>query len=263
MVDFLEITKKIVLQAGDLLLSRYDSKEYTIKQKTSELDIVTEVDSLVEHHLISSLQKAFPTHSFYAEESGASTHKQPYVWCIDPIDGSRDFVRRTGDFAIQVGLLHNNRLILGVVYLPFWKKMYWAQEGKGAYCNGAKINVSPTSQIKQLHLTASSRIQHDTDLALLYFSLPTPTIRGSIGLKACLIADGTFDLVMYKGNSIKQWDICAPSIIVQEAGGKVTFSDGKDIDFGAVQEDYNLPIIISNGACHKQVLTLVNKTKAF
>ncbi len=258
----LSIAKKIAQEAGDCILSYYD-KEYSVKIKENDtLNVVTQVDKKAEKIILSQLHKNFPTHHFISEETKVpSIPSSAYVWIIDPMDGSRDFVNKTGDFAVQIGLCKNGKILLSVVYLPYYNKMFYACVGKGAFCNDERILISDRKTLSKCIAVVSSRIKIDSEVQKIYKAIPTKKleIRGSFGLKTCFIANGVYDLVIYKKKSVKIWDVCAPLLILQEAGGMGTLLDGSPIPLNPTILDYSQPIILSNGEIHQQILQILRK----
>ncbi|MBI2572401.1 hypothetical protein HYV86_00940 [Candidatus Woesearchaeota archaeon] len=261
---FLKAAQQVAKQAGELILSYYN-REYQVKIKNNEKDnIVTEVDTKTERLIVSKLKEQFPHHFFICEETKPPTIPQgAYVWIIDPLDGSRDFVKKTDDFAVQIGLLKEGKVLVGVVYLPRQDKLFHAVSGRGAYCNDQQIHVSSRKLIRECRAVASSRIKTDPDAKALYdlFHFGNLDIRGSFGLKIGLIASGIYDIVLYKKKSVKIWDVCAPLLILEEAGGKATLSNGSPIPLNPCILDYLLPIVLSNGECHQSILRILQKAE--
>ncbi len=261
MTEKIEIVKEIAKKAGELLL-RYYNQDYSIDIKNDDPeDFVTEADKKSEELIISELKRYFPEHGFLGEESflGGKIDKD-YVWVIDPMDNTKGFVKKSGDFSVQIGLCYQGKVILGIVYLPALDQMYYAEKSEGAFLNGEKIKVSSINKISKFKSMSSSRILKDEGLKKLYDKVGCANeLVGGAGKKICLVAQGKIELVIYKANSAKEWDYCAPGIILTEAGGRISLSDGSEVLFNRGKEDYNLAIVASNNVVHDKVLKILKE----
>src|SRR3989338_875202 len=164
MVERLEVARNVAVLAGELILKRYAENDFTVQIKSGEDDLVTEVDSLAEEIIITEIQRHFPDDGIIAEESANKDANQnpnvldkEFIWLIDPLDGTRGFIRGNGHFAIHLGLLHKNKPVMGIVYSPLNKKLYHAEKGLGAFCNDKPILVSQ-HRGEKLRLASSGRI---------------------------------------------------------------------------------------------------------
>ena len=261
MSDFLEAAKKTALKAGKLVLEYYKSRDFTVEDKGEiPFDYLTEADEEAQQLIIKELRDRFRDHGFRAEEEPYTRKSnKEYVWIIDPIDGTREFVRRTGQFCVQIGLTKNGRVIAGVVYFPVTKKLFYAERGKGAFLNDKKIVVSNIDKVEDMSMGVSSRISYDEDLIALYdkIKVGNKDIVHSTGRKICLIAEGEYDVTLFKDYANKEWDFCAPAIILEEAGGKVSGPNGKELVYNREETDYPFPILCSNGVIHEELLKLL------
>ncbi|XP_045417758.1 inositol monophosphatase 1-like isoform X2 [Lemur catta] len=204
--------------------------EMNVMLKSSPVDLVTATDQKVEKMLISSIREKYPSHSFIGEESVAAGEKcvltDNPTWIIDPIDGTTNFVHGFPFVAVSIGFVINKKIEFGVVYSCLEDKMYSARKGKGAFCNGQKLQVSQQEDItKSLLITelGSSRTPEIVRTILSnmekLFCIPIHGIRG-VGTAAtnmCLVATGGADAYYEMG--IHCWDIAGAAIIVSEAGG--------------------------------------------
>jgi 3'(2'), 5'-bisphosphate nucleotidase len=182
------------------------------------------------------------------------------VWVIDPIDGTAGFIKKDGDFAVQIGLAENGTPIVGVVYLPAWDNLYFASTGKGTYLiekntEPKRLTVSDTLELDQMNI-AVSRDHRSPKMTRIVeeLGLRGEIGRGSVGVKVGMIAERTCDVYIHLSPRTKFWDTCAPQIILEEAGGKLTDLFGTEIryDLGNV---VNLNgIFASNGAAHELIL---------
>ncbi len=156
------------------------------------------------------------------------------VWIIDPLDGTTDFVNRTGEFTIMVGLVENHKSVLGMIYWPTKNKMYLAESGKGAFCHDEeweKIEVTMMSEIQNCHALVSRHHLSEKEKKLLdEMEISVVTSIGS-SLKVTEIASGEAEIYVTTTNKMKQWDTCASNCIISEAGGKMTDISGKEMWF--------------------------------
>ncbi|XP_012518655.1 PREDICTED: inositol monophosphatase 1 [Propithecus coquereli] len=227
-------------QAGEVVREALKN-EMNVMLKSSPVDLVTATDQKVEKMLISSIREKYPSHSFIGEESVAAGEKcvltDNPTWIIDPIDGTTNFVHRFPFVAVSIGFVINKKIEFGVVYSCVEDKMYTARKGKGAFCNGQKLQVSQQEDItKSLLITelGSSRTPETVRIILSnmerLFCIPIHGIRG-VGTAAtnmCLVATGGADAYYEMG--IHCWDIAGAAIIVSEAGGVLMDVTGGPFD---------------------------------
>jgi len=223
----------LIKEVGGEIMKIYNS-DFSHKLK-KDFSPLTKADLLANDILITSLKKNFD-YDIISEES---IHKissiNSKIWIIDPIDGTRDFILKTGDFAIQVGLIENGRPILGVVYIPVLDKLYFAEKNKGAF-------LEFKGEIKQLKISNNNKKIKDYILAISrhHFSEMDKKISeelnilnfkkmGSVGIKFGSIAENICDMCFYSTSSLGVWDGCAPEIILTEAGGLVFDILGNEI----------------------------------
>uniref|UniRef100_A0A8C5USM0 Inositol-1-monophosphatase n=2 Tax=Microcebus murinus TaxID=30608 RepID=A0A8C5USM0_MICMU len=227
-------------QAGEVVREALKD-EKNVMLKSSPVDLVTATDQKIEKMLISSIKEKYPSHSFIGEESVAAGEKcvltDNPTWIIDPIDGTTNFVHKFPFVAVSIGFAINKKIEFGVVYSCVEDKMYTGRKGKGAFCNGQKLQVSKQEDIsKSLLITelGSSRTPEvvRTTLANMekLFCVPIHGIRG-VGTAAtnmCLVATGGADAYYEMG--IHCWDVAGGAIIVTEAGGVLMDVTGGPFD---------------------------------
>jgi len=215
--------------AGELLRSRVDSVR-EIRHKGA-IDIVTDVDLLSEQHVCATLLAAFPTHTILAEEGGVRGGPDTrYRWIVDPLDGTTNYAHGFPFFCVSIGLEVEGRLALGVAYDPNRDELFVAEIGRGATLNARPIHVSATLDLTQALIgTGFPYARAEFSRALRSFeviSLQSQAVRraGSAVLDLCYVACGRLD--GYWEHAIKPWDVAAGALIVLEAGGAVTGTDG-------------------------------------
>jgi len=251
------------LLAGQKILQMY-STNYDSHQKKDH-SWVTDADIASEQILLKILSETgYPILSEESKDNKARLG-QEYLWIIDPLDGTADFIEKTGDFSIMIGLVQGHEPILGVVYQPTEKAIYLAQKNKGTYVHRnnqwRKLSVSQFSELSQSratvsrhHLTGAEK-KFLTDLHLAYF-----TDKGSAGLKIAEVAAGRAELYLTSAQ-IKHWDTCAGSCLVKEAGGKITDTQGNEFSYNQDSVTHTLGVLVTNGRIHQKVVEVYGKFK--
>ncbi len=219
----------IVREAGKRTMEIYE-KDFSVKEKEDKSP-VTEADLASEKILIAGL-KSFGF-GICSEEDGVSGSGDK-MWVIDPLDGTMDFIQKTGEFSIMVGLLENGKPIMGIVYAPAIDLLYYAEAGKGSFIvekdkEPRKINVSAIDDASRFRMVISRNHfrQNDKDVALR-LGIETFKGLGSVGVKYGEIAKGDAEICIYQTQKLGLWDCCAPHVILKEAGGEVFGMSGKD-----------------------------------
>jgi len=201
--------------------------------------LVSYVDTTSEKRLIAALKEVFPEAGFIAEENTtAQNSEKEWQWIIDPLDGTTNFLHHIPSFAISIGLMHQEEIVLGVVLEINRMECFSAWKGGGAYLNGEVIHVSQNGLMRNALIATGFpyydfSILQDYVKVLQYFIEETRGIRrlGAAAVDLCYVACGRFD--GFWEHSLSPWDVAAGSLIVQEAGGVVTdFKGGKNFLFG-------------------------------
>lgn len=236
MGDILKSICDIVVETGKLITG--NEKNLEIEAKPGTANYVTVYDSIVQETLISKLKELLPEAEFVGEEDGYSTYRrtEEYTFFIDPIDGTTNFINDFKASAICVGMAQNGVLEIGVVYNPFRKELFYAQRGKGAYLNEHKLNIE-NKGLKEGILCIDTapynpEIRHVVFEQIEKLSYQSMDVRcvGSAALSICYQACGR--AVGYLSPRLCVWDYAAASVILEEAGGKLTTRNGKNPDFG-------------------------------
>jgi 3'(2'), 5'-bisphosphate nucleotidase len=258
------VATELARQAGAVLLEHYHSP-FLVEQKVNaqnELEEVTAADREANELIVSRLQKEFPNDGILAEESVDSAQRldKDRVWLIDPMDGTKNFINRDGDFAVQIGLAVGGASVLGVVYQPVRDVLYRAARNGGAWMEAgddraAPLTVSHLTRPSEMVL-ASSRSHRSPRMERVVsaFGFKDETRRGSVGVKIGLIAEQQADLYLHLSPSTKQWDTCGPEAILAEAGGRLTDLFGQPLRYNGVRVDNRNGIVATNGAAHKMVI---------
>lgn len=215
----------------------------------SAVDIVTDVDVQSEQQVYAALSAAFPSHSVVGEEGGARSGSDPrFRWFVDPLDGTTNYTHGFPFFCVSIGLEVEGQLVLGVVYSPCLDELFVGEAGHGATLNGQRIAVSSVGDLRlSLLATGFPYDRSEFPKALKSFetlSMHCQAVRraGSAALDLCYVACGRLD--GYWEHRVMPWDLAAGALIVTEAGGQVSTTDGAPFDVEAGQ------VLASNGAVH-------------
>ena len=254
---FLEAAVVASKGAGDIL-QQHAKSGFRVRHK-DVTDLVTDADHAAEQSIIDDLGKQFPTHRFLAEERGGSQDStSPFLWVIDPLDGTTNFAHRFPFYSVSIGLEYQGHCVLGVVFDPCRNELFTATQGGGAHLNGSPLRVSRIPSLNESLLVTgfAYNIRETTRNNLDYFSrfaLKTQGLRrtGSAALDLSYVAAGRFD--GFWEVQLCPWDMAAGSVILHEAGGVVsTFS-------GATLSIYNEELVASNGHIHDAMLAVLNE----
>lgn len=216
-------------EAGALQLE-YLNKKIKYHTKSTDVDMVTEVDFLCEKLIIGKIKEVYPLHSIISEEAGKSPDDNDYVWIIDPLDGTNNYFHGYPAFAVSIALRRGNEPLVGVVYVPYAGEMFYAAKDMGAFLNDERIAVSQTDSLRGALLATGFPYDKATDLEnnnIAIFAHIVPEIMGirrsgSAAYDLCCAACGRLD--GYWELKIKLWDMAAGELIVREAGGEVLYS---------------------------------------
>lgn len=237
--EFFEAALSLVKTAGNLI-TEYREGCKLFELKSSDIDLVTEIDKKVEETLINGLSNKFPDHKFIGEETVSDGGKceltDDPTWVIDPVDGTMNFVHGFPHSCISVGLMINKVGVAGIVYNPILQQLFTAKKGQGAYLNGKPIHVSQVTELKKALITfetGTSRDEERYKAMLENFQLIVNKghgVRslGSAALNMCMVALGGADAYFEFG--IHAWDIAAGAVIVREAGGVCIDPAGGPLD---------------------------------
>eukprot|EP01060_Flectonema_neradi_P031502 TRINITY_DN4798_c2_g1_i1.p1 TRINITY_DN4798_c2_g1~~TRINITY_DN4798_c2_g1_i1.p1 ORF type:complete len:299 (+),score=56.89 TRINITY_DN4798_c2_g1_i1:41-898(+) len=226
-----DVATDCAMEGGNLIRDCMEKADLSAtEEKSCATDLVTEYDKKIEVMIMTRLRKEFPSFSTLGEESD---DKKPLgnepTWVVDPIDGTLSFMHKSFDCCILIGLSVNRRSVLGVCYNPVLNELYTAIEGQGAFCNGRRIKTSGQKSLKNSlvcsHFPSFTRSSEFVDnLFSIWRSLmqvPVQGMRafGSCGVDICSVASGRLDCYFEVG--ICAWDVCAPAVIIKEAGGVI------------------------------------------
>ena len=226
MHPMLNIAVRAARNAGDLIQrASLNIEKLTIEQKGRN-DFASEVDRMAEQEIIKLIRNSFPDHAILAEESGEHSGND-YVWVIDPLDGTTNFLHGFPQYAVSIALKHKNKLELGVIYDPGRDELFTAERGGGAMLNNRRIRVSKQNSMRGALIGTGFpfKSMENIEPYLNMFkavSADTAGIRraGAAALDVAYVACGRLDAYWEIG--VKEWDIAAGILMVQEAGGVAT-----------------------------------------
>jgi myo-inositol-1(or 4)-monophosphatase len=216
-------------------------------------DLVTETDRQSEKVIMTTIQDAFPDHAILAEETGGVGSTSEFLWVVDPLDGTTNFVHGYPSFAVSVGVLHHGQPVVGVVAELPADHLYTAVRGQGAYRDGRRLHVSPIDRLDRALLVTGFGYQHaeswQANMELFkHFTDVTQGVRrlGAAAVDLCHVALGCVD--GFWEFDLHPWDTAAGMLIVQEAGGKITRLDGEPYSI------YDRQLLATNGKIHAPIL---------
>jgi len=229
----LNIAVRAARQAGNIIARSFPHVDSLSVDTKSRNDFVSDVDRLAEQEIISTIHKAYPDHAILAEESGSAGESE-YVWIIDPLDGTTNFLHGFPQFAVSIALSFRGKLDQAVVYDPISQDLYTASRGAGAQLNGRRIRVANRKTLDGALLGTGFPFKDngllDTYLATFKALFgDTAGIRrpGSAALDLAYVAAGRLD--GFWEFALSPWDMAAGALLIQEAGGKVgDFAGGDD-----------------------------------
>ncbi len=231
----LNIATRAARRAGDLIVRALDNIDYLIIDNKGRNDFVSEVDRAAEKEIIQILRKAYPDHHFLGEEGGrqGKAEKEEFLWIIDPLDGTTNFLHGFPQFAVSIALQHRGQLEQAVVYDPLRQELFTASRGRGAILNNRRIRVSGHTTLMGSLLGTGFPFKQQEHLDA-YLNMFRALFKDSAGIRragaasldlayvACGRLDGFWEI------GLQPWDMAAGVLLIQEAGGLVSDFTGND-----------------------------------
>ena len=246
MNKYLSTAIKASRKAEKIILNYFDRK-YDVQNK-KDGSPVTIADQKAEEMIIETISKVFPDHGFIGEETGEK--KSEFQWIIDPIDGTKNFIRNLPYFGIEIALMKENEFILGVSNAPMLNEFMYAYKGEGAFLNDKPVQVSSKNSIQNSYISYGNIkyfIQKEYIKPLLSLSEDAHHHRGFGDFWSYhLLAQGKIDIMIEAGTKI--WDVAACKVIIEEAGGKMTDINGNNLTKNSEST------LASNGILHNDIL---------
>lgn len=260
----LDLAIKVAHEAATIVNTFYvGSAEVRYK---SENEPVTEADRSANQHIVTRIQAAFPNDGLLSEESKDNLARlnKERVWIIDPLDGTKEFIARNGEFSIMIGLAIEGQPVMGVVMQPDPGLLYAGSITDGAYLYEAgeriPLQVSHQAEIEKMVLVSSrSHRQQIVDRIRKSLRITSERVSGSVGLKVGLIARRLADLYVHPSPGCKEWDICAPCALLEAAGGQMSDCWGNPIVFNKRDVRAHNGILVSNSQRHEEIAEIVTQ----
>ncbi len=256
MNKFLDVAKRAAFQTGEFLLNNLDGTREIRYKGEGHKNPSSAVDEEAEDIILNILSSNFPEHSFLSEERGETGTSSEHRWFIDPLDGTVNFLHKYRYFGVSIALSYREDIILGVTYNPIASEMFTAVKGNGAYLNEKRVQVSATAKLDRSLLAVGFPYDRSSEAFsrsvknFVRLARDSQAVRrdGSTALDLCNVACGRYDGFCVAGNEL--WDYAAGTLIVVEAGGKVT--DFKGNRFHITNERNE--VLATNGKIHEIIL---------
>jgi len=249
----------LAVRVGDFLLT--NQHKISVLNYKDKQDVLTNIDLEAEQIILEALEKKYPTHSIFSEEKGLVDKNSEYKWVIDPLDGTKHYIRQIPIYNTAIALTHNDEVVLGVSYRPVEDQMYAAIKNGGFFFNEKKCHVSENEDLKKsfifLNFPNCEMEKQAFDKSMKQVASITwncyrvrPFIDSFMGMG--YVARGAFDgfAVFFQEHL---WDVLPAILFVKEAGGKVTDFDGKPVD----TIDIPHGMLATNGKVHEKILELL------
>jgi 3'(2'), 5'-bisphosphate nucleotidase len=263
----LRVCVELARRAGETALAFY-GKPLRVDHKDEFNEPVTQADRAVNELIVRHLRETFPSDGILAEESADTDERlsRARVWMIDPVDGTKGFIAGTGDFAVQIGLAVEGRACLGVLYAPATDVLYWAARGHGSWVmrptseaegvpRPERLRVSGENDFARMRLAESrSHRSPKMDAVVRALGVKAEVRSHSVGIKVGLLVERQAELYIHMSPKTKQWDTCAPEVVLTEAGGRMTDLWGGPLKYNTPDVLNRNGIVSSNGAAHERVI---------
>ena len=259
----IKLAVSLARSAGEAILAKY-GKPIRVEQKNYEDDVepVTQADRIANELIVNGLKSQFPSDGILAEESIDTDRRlrKSRVWMVDPLDGTNGFIDGNGDFAVQIGLVEDGECVAAIVYLPLTDVLYRAVLGGGTWIERPelppeKAAVSDRRIFAEMRLAASrSHRSPRMNKVVERFGFREEVQRGSVGIKVGLLVEEQCDLYIHLSGRTKQWDTCAPQLILTEAGGRLTDLFGRPLNYNVPDVNNRNGLVASNGVSHDLII---------
>lgn len=259
MEERIKVAERIIKHGGDLIHDRFHTS--IKKREKTRHDYVTEIDQSIERYVDREVKKAFPEDAILGEEYGSIKGKSEYLWVIDPLDGTNNFVKGIPQSGIQIAIYKDDQILFGAILNPFVQQMYVAQKGQGAFVedlrNGyrVRLEVSASSLAESLFIYDAGIASGNSASTKIFNAflghVGWVRIYGVAVLDLPFIALGSADLLV--SNIPKPMDIAPGCMLVEEAGGVITDFEGRPWNL------YSKNIVVGNAKNHSEALAIIQK----
>ncbi len=263
----LRVALELAREAGAAIMSFYEGPlQIEQKHDAHDREPVTQADKVANEMIVDGLTMSFPDDGILAEESVDTSRRlgKRRVWMVDPLDGTNGFIDGNGDFAVQIGLAEAGEPVVGIVYQPVTGVLYRAVRGAGTWIerpdfDPEKAGVSSVTDPHAMRLAASrSHRSPRMDKVVRALGVKQEVNRGSVGVKVGLIVEQQCDLYVHLSPRTKQWDTCAPELILREAGGELTDLFGSPLLYNVRDVQNRNGLVATNGVAHKQIVSALS-----
>ncbi len=244
-MKLLEEVITIARQAGDAIMAVYESSSLEVQRKDDNSPL-TQADLAAHHVIEAGLKQLTPDLPVLSEESASVPFATRSVWkrywLVDPLDGTREFIKRNGEFTVNIALIEQYEPVLGVVYAPAKGLLYYASKGKGAFklADGTEVKAICTRTYNAKALTVAGSRSHADETLMRFINRLGPCKLVSMGssLKICLVAEGRADIYPRLGLT-SEWDTAAAQCVLSEAGGALIGLDGNNFRYNLKESMLN------------------------
>jgi 3'(2'), 5'-bisphosphate nucleotidase len=259
----LQVAVDLARTAGAAILAEYKGPlDIEHKSFDDDYEPVTQADRIANELIVTRLKREFPGDGILAEESVDTSRRldKSRVWMVDPLDGTNGFIAGNGDFAVQIGLAEHGEPILAVVYQPSTGVLYRAVRGEGTWIERPErapeqARVSNQTDVSEMRLAASrSHRSSRMNKVVQRFGFRDEVQRGSVGIKIGLLVEQQCDVYIHLSPRTKQWDTCAPQLILTEAGGRMSDLFGEPLNYNVPDVQNRNGLVASNGASHDRII---------
>ncbi|MCK5688763.1 3'(2'),5'-bisphosphate nucleotidase CysQ [Myxococcota bacterium] len=253
----LETARELAHRAGQAIMDYYD-RDFAIDYKDSaNSDPVTEADKHANEIIVTGLRKAFPDDGILAEESppNESRWTKERLWCVDPLDGTREFIDHNGMFVVMIGLAIKGEARFGVVYQPTENRLFWGT-GTSAFIEDKdgtrplQLSSKENTEESTMVVSRSHRSSSVTEVADR-LGVKNEKPMGSVGLKVAAIASGEAEIYLSMSNRTHEWDACAPEAIIRAAGGLMTDTLGQPLRYNKKTTETPRGMLATSGPLHQ------------
>ena len=264
-VSGIESVIDTIIEAGDRVREIYES-DFEVSKKDDNSPI-TKADLESNKMIRAALEKTGIPILSEEDVDDKSRLNSDKIWIVDPLDGTTDFVNRTGEFTIMVGLVENHVPVMGLIYWPTKQKLYYAERGMGAFCSHSDtvdeciweaISVRETQNLEDCLALVSRHHLSDREKKILDHLKITHTASIGSSLKVMEISSGMADVYLTTTNKMKQWDTCASFCIISEAGGKITDVVGNELVYNTDIVNHENGLLVTNGFVHDEVVSKIS-----
>jgi 3'(2'), 5'-bisphosphate nucleotidase len=263
LTEEIEFASRLAREAATIVNTFYvGSSEVRYK---SENEPVTEADRSANQHIVSRIQAVYPNDGLLSEESKDNLNRleRERVWIIDPLDGTKEFIARNGEFSIMIGLAIRGKAVMGIIMQPDPGLLYVGAVNHGAFLHEEgetiSLGVSDKREINRMIMVSSrSHRQQIVDKVRKDLHITSERVSGSVGLKVGLISRQLADLYIHPSPGCKEWDICAPAALLEAAGGTITDCWGEPIVFNKRDVRAHNGLMASNSQVHDTIVDTVS-----